>query len=265
MKIDCSVVFPAKKFDKYCEDALLSLINQRAAVFEIIVIVSEGEKKNIRQFFESHGFGDYQLIEDRNRGLAAALNQGIALARSEIIIRMDSDDVCHQDRINTQESFLRLNPEIGLVASCAKIIDQNSDIIGGVYYAKDRNVKSRHLFFNNPIFHPSVAMRRCVVQAMQGYDESMIAEDYDLWLRMYFAGVKMKVLAQQTISYRQHTSQLSKSNSGIRRCAEISKNLFRYGCSHCDPVAILASTWWLVRAAGVACKNKWRNAGAKTR
>lgn len=115
-----------------------------------------------------------------NRGLAASLNIAFAASKGELIARMDADDVALPDRFARQVVFLDTHRDI--------------DILGGwALLTGDDKVASRrethdelaaHRFRENPLIHPTVMMRRRVLEELGGYDESLQrAQDFDLWLR----------------------------------------------------------------------------------
>src|ERR1700761_2957901 len=88
----------------------------------------------------------------QNHGLAAALNVGLThiLPRNyKYVARMDADDVSHPHRFATQIAFLERHPEVALVGSGARFIDdRNGDFV--MYYVpplKDEDIR-RALYFN---------------------------------------------------------------------------------------------------------------------
>jgi glycosyltransferase involved in cell wall biosynthesis len=53
------------------------------------------------------------------RGLAAALNRGVSLARGRYIARQDHDDWAKPTRLKKQVAFMEANPDCALVGTCA--------------------------------------------------------------------------------------------------------------------------------------------------
>ncbi|CAM9942030.1 unnamed protein product [Ascophyllum nodosum] len=156
----------------------------------------------------------------RSLGVAMSLNEGLREARSELVARMDADDVCMPERLKEQTEFMYANPGVSVLGSavatfngdCVRSGQMQTNIKQGagkrqpqrdeqllntivnlpadgvqriVRYPTDRAFLSWSLLFGCCIAHPSVILRRDRVIAAGGYDpEAEPAEDYDLWLRM---------------------------------------------------------------------------------
>src|SRR3954454_8810951 len=73
----------------------------------------------------------------RNGGLAAALNAGlrhILPLNYKYIARMDADDVSYPHRFAAQIAFLERHPQVGMVGSGARFIDDETGALV-MYYA----------------------------------------------------------------------------------------------------------------------------------
>ncbi|MAV24664.1 MAG: hypothetical protein CMQ05_00910 [Gammaproteobacteria bacterium] len=53
----------------------------------------------------------------QNRGLIAALNEGLKHCSCDLALRVDSDDLAHEDRIRVQASYLEQHSEIGVMGT----------------------------------------------------------------------------------------------------------------------------------------------------
>ncbi|WPM86016.1 glycosyltransferase [Apirhabdus apintestini] len=70
----------------------------------------------------------------QNIGLGKALNHGIDFCRNEIILRMDTDDVCVNDRFEKQINFLERNPAIALLGGAIDEYDEKMICPKGVRF-----------------------------------------------------------------------------------------------------------------------------------
>jgi hypothetical protein len=122
---------------------------------------------------------------DRNVGLAATLNEGLALARHDLVARIDQDDVALPERLAVQLAFMRAHPQLAVAGSWVYHM--------GATPRHDRLVRlpieppdvRRALASANCVYHPSVMLRRDVILGLGGYRAAFAnAEDYDLWLRV---------------------------------------------------------------------------------
>ena len=71
----------------------------------------------------------------------------------------------------------------------------------------------REIFIESPFPHPSVMFRRDAVEDVGGYQEHGWAEDYDLWLRMYLAGMQFGKVPQVLLEWRETAQRLTRTDS----------------------------------------------------
>lgn len=95
MKPTISVIVPVYQVEPYIENCVKSLCDQTFNNYEII-FVNDGTKDNSIKIAEdilSKTTIPYSIINQQNKGLSAARNTGIANAKGEWIICVDSDDI----------------------------------------------------------------------------------------------------------------------------------------------------------------------------
>lgn len=139
-----------------------------------------------------------------------ALNQGISEARSNYYIRMDADDVMEPSRLRKQvEHLARVD------ISCCQV--QPIGFVGAgreAYFAWQNGVLTAKEFYVNryvecPFQHPTLALPVKVLQDLGGYRKGPFPEDYDLFLRIMQAGLRMEKLPGALLQYRCSEDQLS--------------------------------------------------------
>lgn len=142
-------------------------------------------------------------------GIVSALNLGVEHAKSELIARMDSDDVMYPLRLEKQIGFLKKHKEVGVIASkvCYKLNFGEPIGKGFEEYVKwsnsiqEVNEISLHRFEESPIIHPSVVFRKMLVKTYGGYRDGPFPEDYELWLRWQSRGVKICKLKEVLLDW----------------------------------------------------------------
>lgn len=118
-----------------------------------------------------------------------SLSLGLHLARAPLVARMDADDVAHPERLARQVAFMNAHPEVTVLGSSCRLIDQQGREVGHIDALEaDRDIR-RAMHYRNPMCHPSVMLRRDPVRAIGGYLGGRNAEDYDLWVRLANAGM----------------------------------------------------------------------------
>lgn len=93
-----SVIVPVYNVIEYLEQCLNSIVNQTMQDIEIIVI-DDGSTDGSGQICDDYARNDPRitLLHKKNQGLSAARNDGLAIARAEYIMFVDSDDWVEPD------------------------------------------------------------------------------------------------------------------------------------------------------------------------
>lgn len=206
-----SVVLPFRDAAATLDEALESVLGQEDADLELLC-VDDGSRDEGATLVARRAGGDarVRLVHCEGRGLVAALNTGLRHARGALIARMDADDLCLPGRFAAQVEALEQTPSLGLVATRVEATGVAGEPVGeGLlrYVAWQNSLvtpqeHARELFVEAPLCHPSVMMRRDVLLAVHGYREVPWPEDYDLWLRLWAAGIAMAKVPRVLLSWR---------------------------------------------------------------
>lgn len=97
-----SIIIPVYNVAPYLRECLDSVIRQTYTDYEVICINdgSTDESLSILQEYRSR-YPQIQLISQENKGLSAARNAGIKVAKGDYIILLDSDDWIEPDMLQT--------------------------------------------------------------------------------------------------------------------------------------------------------------------
>lgn len=185
--VSVSVVIPTYNGTRYLADAVQSVIAQTYEVLEVIV-VDDGSQENIEKIVSPLS-PKVKYVRQDNAGPAAARNNGISLAKGDVIALLDDDDVWHPSKTAEQVRVLKANPKCGLVYSYPELIDESGKVIPN---EAPREFPSgsvfREFLTRNMISTPAATLiRKEVFQEIGLFDESkecFSCEDYDLWLRI---------------------------------------------------------------------------------
>jgi glycosyltransferase involved in cell wall biosynthesis len=185
MKPEVSIVMPTHNASATLDEAVCSILDQTWQDFEFI-IVDDGSSDDTLHKLERYARLDsrVKLYRQRKEGMIAALNRGCRQARADYIARMDADDISLPRRIERQREFLERHPEIGIVGTWASRMDEKGSIIGEWCPSPNPQVLKWGHFFGCCVIHPSVLMRRQILEVLEFYKvDAVHAEDRDLWLR----------------------------------------------------------------------------------
>ena len=105
-----SVVIPVYNVEKYLHTCLDSVLNQTFSDWEAIC-VNDGSTDLCPQILEKYARRDkrIRIISQKNRGLSMARNAGIARARGDYILFLDSDDFIHPQTMEIAISQIMAN------------------------------------------------------------------------------------------------------------------------------------------------------------
>lgn len=155
-------------------------------------------------------------------GLVAALNAGLAAARGRLIARMDADDESLPDRLAMQVEFLAAHPGLGVAGSLVEFICDTRAAAGYALHVTWLNsvVSEEQIatgrFIESPFAHPSVMLRRELVERWGAYRAGDFPEDYELWLRWLEAGVRMVKVPRVLLRWHDPPGRLSRTDPRYR-------------------------------------------------
>lgn len=204
--------------EKYVSRAIESILTQTYSDFEFI-ICNDCSKDNTNSILSKYSSIDDRIVilnNDENKGLSFCLNRGLSIAKGKYIARMDDDDISVNTRFETQLEFLENNNEYALVSSRRIFFDNNGE------WGRDYSYGERSMidvFKGKSFVHPSVIMKRDILNEIGGYSENKIAvrtEDYDLWCKFYYNGYKGFVLPDYLIKYYESRDSYSKRRYKFR-------------------------------------------------
>lgn len=180
-----SVVMPVRDGAEHVSEAIESVLGQSFEDFDLHV-VDDGSSDGTDRIVEGFAESDSRVVLHRREkaGIVAALEHGIRASAGRYVARMDADDICMPDRLERQVAVLDDAPTIGVLGS--NYVEIRSD--GSTGPVSRLPVSpfeiAATLTDTNPVAHPTVMMRRCVIEELGGYRDAFpLCEDYDLWLR----------------------------------------------------------------------------------
>jgi GT2 family glycosyltransferase len=211
-----SFVLTNFNYARYIERAIDSLLGQRDVDLELIVIddCSTDASRTILQRYENEPRVRL-LLHERNRGNIYSYNEGLALARGDIVGTFDADDVSlRPDVVARQVAMFDAHPEVGLVYTGFAIVDEaDLPFRESKPWASDHVRPAYEAFTDllslNTVPHSGALVRRSCHDVVGWYDPRLsYAGDWDLWLRL--AGrFAVGYLAGPLYAYRVHRNNMT--------------------------------------------------------
>jgi glycosyltransferase involved in cell wall biosynthesis len=219
-----SVLLPVFNAAATLNETIESIRTQTLNNFELIII-NDGSTDCSNLILDELAKKDSRLhiFHRPHTGLVESLNFGITECRGKYIARMDADDRMHPQRLQLQLEFLENNSAICLVASQVKLFSDQPLQAGWQTYIDWQNQCiseaqiTHQIYWEAPFAHPSVMLHRKQILALGAYRSGHFPEDYELWLRMHAAGLRMAKLPQILLEWREHPQRLTHTDP---RCSD---------------------------------------------
>lgn len=231
-----SVLMPVyfKEKTKYLDESIKSIIEQTLKPNQIVIIKDGKFPAELNKVIEKYKSKYNNLIDiyefEKNVGIAKALNKGLSICKYEYIARMDSDDVCKNDRFEKQMNYLQKNTELDILGGIIEEYDEgmNKLLSKREVPKKEENIKL-NIKKENPFNHSTVIFKKETILKLGGY-KNIKLEDYDLWARMVINNCKMENLNEILVKNRTGIT-MYKKHSGIKYVKdiiEIENKLYEY-------------------------------------
>jgi glycosyltransferase involved in cell wall biosynthesis len=197
----------------FLAQAVESILQQTFSDFTLLVI-DDGSTDGSDEYLDQLCDPRVQIIHQSHRGLGAALNQGLAVCRTEFLARMDADDVALPSRLEAQLAFLRCHQEIGMLGTQIVYLG----VAGRSGFSPPMPCDHEAIYADLlrgrlALCHPSIMCRTSILKELGGYRIDGIGEDWDLFLRTGEA-TRLANLDQVLHLYRVHSSSVNVTHLG---------------------------------------------------
>ena len=207
VRLKISVIIPTIRIDEWLKDAVTSALNSASVDVELI-LVHDGVEPDYSKAWMSDN--RIKIVHHTERmGVSAAVMSGVLAATSNLVARLDADDLMTENRLFLQSEYLRANNDCVAVGAAIQVIDEHG--IKGSKLRFPSGVDIRKELFLQNVFPSSGSMfRKDIALKAGGFDPNMIQmEDYDFWLRIAKFG-KLANLEEVLAFYRVHSQQMSR-------------------------------------------------------
>jgi glycosyltransferase involved in cell wall biosynthesis len=214
-----SVLLPVHNAAPYLEESVESVLGQSFSDFEL-VCVDDGSTDGSAAILGRFAAGDrrVRLLSPGRIGLIEAANLLRREARAQILARFDADDRMHEDRLARQWAMLEADPAIDIVGSLVRHFPDGSVGEGTRRYEAWLNALVTHeemrrdFLVELPLPNPSAMFRGGVFDAIGGYVDDGLPEDYDFWLRALEAGFRFAKAPVVLHHWREHPDRVTRTH-----------------------------------------------------
>ena len=197
----------------HLKEAIESTLNQTYKDFNYLIIDDASSDQEVVPLIEKFDDNRIKFLKnDKNLGVSNTFNKALEIIDSDILIRLDQDDISLPNRVEEIVSYFQQNEQLSVICSWERTINTQGNPIRD--WKRDLNNYGDFiapiLMGICPIWHPSIAFRTNDLRNAGGFNSDYIrAEDFEVTARLamkrYEAGICPKFLVLQ----REHDNRQS--------------------------------------------------------
>jgi GT2 family glycosyltransferase len=215
-----SVIIPARNAEAFVADAIESVLDQQDVSAELIVVddgSTDGTPNVLRRFL-----GRISVANSNGSGVSAARNRGMALARGELLVFLDADDLHPPHYLARFAEAAAAVPDAEVFHCGWRGVNFDD---GRVLYGQDEPFD-----LDRDPFHAlaaagsppltALAVRRSAATRVGPFDEAeSLQADWDYWLRLAASGATFRGVPGNVVIIRRRTSSMA-ATAGTRLAVE---------------------------------------------
>jgi len=208
MKFSVLIAVYKKENPSNFDVALDSLVNQTLMPNEIVLVKDGPLTVELEAVLNKYlsSFPDlFHIVPlPQNQGLGNALKIGLAQCQFDYVARMDSDDICIENRFKMQIDFLKQHPEIDVLGTGVEEFNhQPGDLKTFRILPSGGQALRRYAKFRSPVNHPSIIFKKSKVLESGGYtSDILLFEDFTLFVRMLKHGAIFYNMPEVLLHFR---------------------------------------------------------------
>jgi glycosyltransferase involved in cell wall biosynthesis len=210
-----SVVVPYFRLDAHVRETLASVRAQTHPRIETIVVNDGSLREQDAFLFDL----PVRVVTQRNRGLGAARNLGVAAARGRYVLPLDADDVLAPTFVERCLAALEAVDDLAYVGAWSRYVDEQGEPMPGADpgYAPLGNW-ARLCERTNAAGSATALIRRHLFDLGFAYDPDLVSyEDWSFYLRLRRAGHFGAIVPEALLSYRVRPASMLRSEGADHR------------------------------------------------
>lgn len=212
-----SIIIPAYNCEKYIEKCLNSVISQKGAELDIIVIndaSTDGTAKILEKYKDTVRVETFA----ENRGVSAARNKGIEMIRGDYVMFLDGDDYLADGTISRLVSVIRETDTDIIKFRCVYVypdgrIKEREDQFDTYEIVEKKDFKKKiYPYFISGIRLNNMCIgiyRRSLIEGRKFREDMKVAEDVVFSLDVYTKAQKVVTLPENLYNYYQSGTGLT--------------------------------------------------------
>lgn len=197
----------------YVRATIDSVLAQSFTDFEM-VIVDDGSSDETVEVIRGYQDSRIRLYcREENKGVGYSLQEALQYVRSPYVIKVDSDDLSHQERFARQLDALQADPGLALVKCYIEAFAESDDADTAERLAtRQRDYAAANLIDTESLIsqhlprwlcveHTSYCARTDAIRAV-GYPDQRLCEDYSLFYRLNEQGYRIGCVKDTLVKVR---------------------------------------------------------------
>lgn len=224
-----SVLIAVYNHAPYLRECLDSILATSYPVMELIITNDASPDTSdavIRAWLDEHpGLDVTYVLNPQNIGLTKSLNHAVKRAKYDILCMFAGDDIMLPGSIVERVRYLQENPmKLAVFADC-HVIDETGRLMyrsGIEDFQRHVGMRKRYLHddrsllysivFNWSVPGPVFLCKKAFFEAVGFYDEELLVEDWDMYIRGALAG-KLGFLDAYVANYRVHSASMMRQHA----------------------------------------------------
>lgn len=202
-----TVLMPTYNVAPYVKEAIDSVLQQTCQDFKLLV-VDDCSTDNTVEVVRSIDDPRVNLVAfPDNVGLAENLNRGLSMVDTELVARMDGDDIAEPFWLEHEISVLDKHPEIGI---CSGGFERFGTVESLVRFPESHEDSMANMLFECTVIVPTFRMSLFRDHGLRYRTDAFPAEDYRFWAECLRI-TKIHNIPETLFHYRMHPKQICSS------------------------------------------------------
>lgn len=265
-----SILLPTYNRAHLLPRAIDSVLRQTYSNWELL-IWDDGSSDDTGKVMKTYDDKRIQIFRDENHGKSYALNQGLSMAKGDLIAFLDDDDTWLPDKLSIQTTAIENHPELDLLFGNFynnNVEDQSHDIgfnqtqdslkilmtknLGdGVFIIEQKFLEG--ICLDNFIAFDTTLFQKRVFRSIGNFNENLrTGMDFEFWWRFGLANLKVAYTDLILLRRVKYPGSLSgRSVGSLQHRIEM--------LNACKELAIQQNREELIRLLSPLYRNVWQN------
>jgi glycosyltransferase involved in cell wall biosynthesis len=202
-----SIVIPSLNQGAFIETAIRSVLDQRVADVELIVM-DGGSSDGTNAVIERYRSHLAHAVSEPDAGPASALNRGFAVAAGEVFGVLNADDFLLPRSLATVASAFAARPDADVISGHGYFALPNGEL--GVPLFSDRWSPIHFRYGACVLVQPATFFRRGAFERAGGFPQTgRVCWDMELWAAMARTGARFAAIDDHLAAFRLHPASIT--------------------------------------------------------